>query len=72
MGNFINEAVLGKNVVQEGFLDELVENPLIRLVIFIGTVAFAGYFIIIFCRESWGIVFRRAVTHSTTETFINP
>lgn len=57
VSNFVNDAVIGKITIKEGFLEELIENPLIKLVIFIGTVAFAGYFIIMFGKESWGVVF---------------
>ena len=61
MSNFINEAVLGKNILQEGFLDELTENPLIKLVIFIGSVAVAGYFTIMFSKELWAVLFPKVV-----------
>jgi len=56
VSNAISEAVLGRGIVLEGFLDELTENQLIKLVIFAGTVAFAGYFIITFGKELWAIV----------------
>ena len=73
VSNFINQAVLGKGIVQEGFLEELAENPLIKLVMFIGTVAFAGYFIIMFGKESWSVAFpEKVVTYPSTETFKTP
>lgn len=68
VSNFINDAVLGKDILvlgnvslQEGFFEELTENPLIKLVIFIGSVAIAGYFIIMFGKEFWTIVFPEKV-----------
>ncbi len=61
VGNLVNDAVIGKITIKEGFLEELIENPLIKLIIFIGTVAFAGYFIIMFGKESWSVVFPKNV-----------
>lgn len=57
MQNFVNQAVLGKGIIQEGFFEELTENPLIKIVVFIGSVAIAGYFIIMFSKELWIILF---------------
>ena len=57
VSNFINDAVIGKGIVEEGFFEELTENPLIRLVIFIGSVAISGYFIIMFSKELWAVLF---------------
>jgi len=59
VSNFVNDAVLGKlgkGIVQEKFLEELTENPYVKLVIFIGTIAFAGYFIIMFGKESLSVI----------------
>lgn len=61
VSNFVNEAVIGKTILQEGFLDELTKNPLIKLVIFIGSMAIAGYFIIMFSKELWVILFPKKV-----------
>ena len=57
MQNFVNQAVFGKGIIKEGFFEELTENPLIRIVIFIGSVAVAGYFIIMFSKELWSVLF---------------
>jgi len=57
VSNFVNDAVIGKAVLKEGFFEELTENPFIRLVIFIGSVAISGYFIIMFSKELWAVLF---------------
>lgn len=66
MSNFVNQAVLGKVIGQNDFLEELTKNPIVKLFIFIGSVAIAGYFTIKFGKELWSVVF---VPKYTTETF---
>ena len=52
MRNFVNEAVLGKSISQEDFLtyfqEHLEETPIIKFVLFVGAVAFAGVYTLIF------------------------
>ena len=73
MSNFVSEAVIGNSITQDGFLEELTENPIIKLVVFIGSVAIAGYFIIMFGKELSAIIFPKAVvTQHATKTFITP
>ena len=55
MQNFINEAVLSKSISQDDFLiyfqEILEETPIIKFVLFVGAVAFAGFYTIAFVRE---------------------
>jgi len=55
MQNFVNEAVLGKSISQESFLtyfQEILEGtPIIKFVLFVGAVAFAGFYTIAFVNE---------------------
>lgn len=51
MSNFINEAVLGKAIAQGGFLEELTDNAIIKLILFAGSISVAGYFTIRFWKE---------------------
>lgn len=51
MSNFINEAVLGKAIAQGSFLEELTDNPIIKIVLFVGSISVAGYFTLRFWRE---------------------
>ena len=60
MQNFVNEAVMGKSVGQN-FLDELTKSPIIKVIMFIGSIAVAGYFIIMFFKEASAILPRARV-----------
>ena len=55
MQNFINEAVFGKSISQEDFLtyfqEILEETPVIKFVLFVGAVAFAGFYTIAFIKH---------------------
>lgn len=51
MRNFVNEAVLGKSIGQN-FFTELTSSPIIRVVLFIGSICVAGYFTIMFFKEA--------------------
>lgn len=55
MQNFINEAVIGKSISQESFLiyfQEILESaPIVKFVLFVGAVAFSGFYIIGFIKE---------------------
>ena len=51
MRNFVNEAVMGK-YIGENFFDELTKSPIIKVIMFIGSIAVAGYFIIMFFKEA--------------------
>lgn len=55
MRNFVNEAVFGKYVGQN-FLDELTKNPIIKVVLFIGSISVAGYFTIMFFKEISAVI----------------
>lgn len=51
MSNFVNDAVIGKSV-GANFFDELTKSPIIKVILFIGSVAVAGYFTIMFFKEA--------------------
>ena len=51
MQNFVNEAIMGKSVGQS-FFDELTASPIIKVVMFIGSICVAGYFTIMFFKEA--------------------
>ncbi|GAI99237.1 unnamed protein product, partial [marine sediment metagenome] len=51
MSNFVNDAVIGKSVGST-FFDELTASPIIKVVLFIGSVCVAGYFTIMFFKEA--------------------
>jgi len=51
VSNFINDAVLGKSIAQGGFLEELTDNPIIKIVLFVGSISVAGYFTLLFWKE---------------------
>lgn len=51
---------MGKSVGQN-FLDELTKSPIIKVIMFIGSIAVAGYFIIMFFKEASAILPRARV-----------
>lgn len=55
MSNFVNEAVMGKYVGQN-FLDELTASPIIKVIMFVGSICVAGYFMIMFFKEASSIL----------------
>lgn len=55
MHNFVNEAVMGKSV-GSNFFDELTASPIIKVVLFIGSICVAGYFTIMFFKEASSIL----------------
>ena len=55
MGNFVNEAVFGRYVGQ-GFFDELTASPIVKVILFIGSISIAGYFMIMFFKEASSIL----------------
>jgi len=59
MSNFVNDAIFGTykcstcdGSVGENFFDELTKSPIIKVILFIGSVAVAGYFTIMFFKEA--------------------
>jgi len=60
MPNFVNDAVMGKYVGQ-GFFDELTRSPIIKVILFIGSVSVAGYFMIMFFKEASALLPRARV-----------
>jgi len=60
MQNFVNQAVMGK-YIGDNFLDELTKSPIIKVIMFIGSIAVAGYFIIMFFKEASAILPRARV-----------
>jgi len=50
MSNFVNDAITGK-YVGDNFFDELTKSPIIKVIMFIGSIAVAGYFTIMFFKE---------------------
>ena len=55
MQNFVNQAVFGKSV-GENFFTELTASPIIKVVLFIGSICVAGYFTIMFFKEASSIL----------------
>jgi len=55
MQNFVNQAIFGKSI-SENFFTEMTENPIIKVILFIGSVAVAGYFTIMFFKEASSIL----------------
>ena len=51
MRNFVNDAVIGK-YVGENFFTELTASPIIKVILFIGSISVAGYFMIMFFKEA--------------------
>ena len=49
--NFVNDAITGKSV-GENFFTELTSSPIIKVVLFIGSICVAGYFTIMFFKEA--------------------
>ena len=59
MSNFVNDAIFGtykcstcSGSVGQNFFDELTKSPIIKVIMFIGSIAVAGYFIIMFFKEA--------------------